>query len=310
MKLSPISSAWALSLRRRAALRAAAGANPENCIKSFSGAGPFAGTLRPGGPRAARPIAAFTMIEIAISLAVIGFALVAIIGVMPIGMNAQRDNREETIINQDAAVLVSAIRNGARGYDDLTNHIYALTNYVQTYEVTPAATNALNSDTLGYVYDDSAINGVQMAPVFGISNGYRIVGLLSRPKYEWFAGGFRSNYIIANVRALSGLAAEKSPQDNVDVMSGAFSYRLICENQASPCYDSGSNTNGDPFVKQLTNNLRDLRLTFRWPLRAQGGASDRGRHSFRTTVGGHLISTNDIGHPLYFFEPRAFELAK
>jgi len=44
----------------------------------------------------------FTMVEIAIALAVIAFALVAIIGVLPIGMNVQRDNRAETIINQDA----------------------------------------------------------------------------------------------------------------------------------------------------------------------------------------------------------------
>ena len=41
-----------------------------------------------------RTQAAFTMVEIAICLAVIGFALVAIIGVLPIGMNVQKDNRE------------------------------------------------------------------------------------------------------------------------------------------------------------------------------------------------------------------------
>ena len=43
-------------------------------------------------------LAAFTMMEIAISLAVIGIALVAIIGVLPIGMNVQQTNREETIV--------------------------------------------------------------------------------------------------------------------------------------------------------------------------------------------------------------------
>src|SRR5947207_7764407 len=41
------------------------------------------------------PRSAFTMIEIAISLAVIGFALVAIIGILPTGMNVQKENREE-----------------------------------------------------------------------------------------------------------------------------------------------------------------------------------------------------------------------
>src|SRR5471030_691992 len=66
----------------------------------------------------------FTMIEIAISLAIIGIALVGIIGVLPLGMNVQRDNREETIINQDASVLLEAIRSGARGLNDLTNYVY------------------------------------------------------------------------------------------------------------------------------------------------------------------------------------------
>ncbi len=73
------------------------------------------------------------MIEIAMCLAIIGFALVAIIGVLPLGMNTQRDNREETIINQDATVLLEAIRNGARGLDDLTNYVYAITNYWTLY---------------------------------------------------------------------------------------------------------------------------------------------------------------------------------
>ena len=41
----------------------------------------------------------FTMIEIAISLAIIGIALVSIIGILPIGMHTQQDNREETLIN-------------------------------------------------------------------------------------------------------------------------------------------------------------------------------------------------------------------
>ncbi|MGD0614189.1 MAG: type II secretion system protein, partial [Verrucomicrobiota bacterium] len=57
----------------------------------------------------------FTMIEIALCLAIIGFALVAIIGVLPTGLNVQKDNREETIINQDAAVWMDAIRHGAQG---------------------------------------------------------------------------------------------------------------------------------------------------------------------------------------------------
>ena len=55
------------------------------------------------------------MIEIALCLAIIGFALVSILLVLPSGMNTQRETREETIINQDASMLLEAIRNGSRG---------------------------------------------------------------------------------------------------------------------------------------------------------------------------------------------------
>ena len=68
--------------------------------------------------------AAFTLVEIAICLAIIGIALVAIIGVLPRGLDVQRENRERTVINQDATIFMDAIRNGARGADDLTNYVY------------------------------------------------------------------------------------------------------------------------------------------------------------------------------------------
>ena len=73
------------------------------------------------------------MVEIAIALAVIGFALVAIIGVLPSGLEVQKDNREETNINQDAVYFMDAIRSGARGADDLTNYVVAITNFWATY---------------------------------------------------------------------------------------------------------------------------------------------------------------------------------
>jgi type II secretory pathway pseudopilin PulG len=65
--------------------------------------------------------AAFTMIEIAIALGVIAVALVAIIGVLPAGMNVQKDNRQDTIINQDGAYLLEAIRTSAQNIPDLVS---------------------------------------------------------------------------------------------------------------------------------------------------------------------------------------------
>src|SRR5947207_3045679 len=75
-------------------------------------------TLHAPTHHAPRSTTAFTMIEIAICLAVIGFALTAIIGVLPLGMNVQSENREETVVNQDASVFLNAIRNGELGIDD------------------------------------------------------------------------------------------------------------------------------------------------------------------------------------------------
>ena len=60
-----------------------------------------------------RPEAAFTLIEVALSVAIAAFALVAIIGVMPAGLNVQRENREESIINNDAKFFIDAIRSGS-----------------------------------------------------------------------------------------------------------------------------------------------------------------------------------------------------
>lgn len=64
----------------------------------------------------------FTMAEIAIALGVIAIALIAILGVLPSGLQVQRDNREETIINQDARLLLQALKSGGRdGVSDLAS---------------------------------------------------------------------------------------------------------------------------------------------------------------------------------------------
>ncbi len=118
----------------------------------------------------------FTMVEIAICLAIIGIALVAIIGVLPIGMRAQRENRERTVINQDATELMNAIRNGSRGADDLTNYVYAIVN---TGSSPAGYTNAL-AGTMGF--RTANYPGVQSWRPF-LTNGANIIGLLSTPEF-------------------------------------------------------------------------------------------------------------------------------
>jgi len=187
-----------------------------------------------------RPFMAFTMIEVAICLAIIGIALVGIIGILPRGLNAQRDNRQETIVAQDANMLLEMIRNGSHGQDDLTNYVFAITNYWTTVN-----TAVFNSGYNGYTYSNASATvtaGSLQTPVFltlsPLNSGSNIVSLLSTPEFTDTNGnplaslieGGISNHVVAYVRSISGLAAEKPPQDNSIMQGDAFSYRILCVN--------------------------------------------------------------------------------
>jgi type II secretory pathway pseudopilin PulG len=100
----------------------------------------------------------FTMVEIAIALGVIAFALIAIIGILPTGLQTQRDVREETIVNQDARVLIEAIKSGGRDlYSDLGAYVVSTdrvavagiptTNLIQLLTDVGPHTNILSSIT-------------------------------------------------------------------------------------------------------------------------------------------------------------------
>lgn len=266
---------------------------------------------------------AFTMIEIAISLAVIGFALVAIIGVLPLGMEVQKENREETIINQDATMFMEAIRNGSQGMDDLTNYVYAITNYVTEYHTAGRSLTQVRGYWPG---------GSTTTPPYALTNGARIIGLLSTPRYIPFASGkdtgFVSNYVVGYVRAMSGSAADKFPQTNQSLRELAFSYRLLPEIVPYAAYDLSWVNYNDPAIRGDTNaiiarsntwihvrnlqtNMHDIRPLFRWPVLANG-KSGKGPQIYRTIATGALAATNDLGfasrleYLLYFLLPRTF----
>jgi type II secretory pathway pseudopilin PulG len=221
-----------------------------------------------------RALAAFTLIEIAICLAIIGFALVVIIGVLPTGLDTQRDIREETIINQDATVLLEAIRSGALGADDLTNYVYAIANLGNnSIYLNPSLASQMNYSSTG-------------SPI--LTNGANIIGLLSTPEY---VNGV-SNHIIAYVRSISGSAAEKPPQDNSLMVGDAFSYRVYCVNATNP-------------APSLASYLHELRLTFLWPQLPNGNVGN-GHQTFRVSVAGQLSYQPTNGLNLYFYQPQSF----
>ena len=304
---------------------------------------------------ALRPAAAFTMIEVAICLAIIGVALVGIIGVLPRGMNTQRDNREETIVGQDASQLMEIIRNGARGQDDLTNYVFAVTNYWYW-------TNGSGSGfaTNGYTYQNANVAGSPpsannpYAVIAPINSGSNIVSLLSTPEFmsmgannfgaaipNLLEGGI-SNHVVVYMRALSGMAAEKPPQDNPIMSGDAFSYRVLCVNapvaqdaqlwqgfsynQGAQVYLGGrfwlaavptaatdvpglsTNWVRSFYSDQLAAGQREIRLRFLWPILPNGDVGNN-YQNFRVTVGGQLMVTNNgLIPPLlqFYYQPQSF----
>lgn len=242
-----------------------------------------------------RELAGFTLVEIALALAVIGFALVAIIGVLPLGMNVQRENREETIINHDALVLLEVVRTGANGFDELTNYVQAawLSNVIVRVNI----------------YDGGKTEiGRQVIPI-KINSARELVGLLNTPttlRTDQLPSGIlfvTNRYAVVHMRALTGVAVDKPPQVNQTIIAGAFSYKL--EGQLLPCFA--------PDVTRVSRypipNLYELRLTFRWPL-LPNGKTGRGLQRFNTRISGTLSGPfylrQQFPVPFYFFEPDVF----
>lgn len=291
--------------------------------------------LRQGSRVGGRGVGGFTMIEIALCLAIIGFALVAIIAVLPRGLDVEKKNREDTIIGQDATVWMDTIRSGARGYDDLTNYVICITNQ---WTVLKNADNSLaiapwdedatatKSGVDWYTTSNSSY-GAQ----YSLSTGAMIVGLLSTPKWTptETSGIYRSNYVVAYVAAFSGSEVSKYPQTNHTILEDGFIYRMIVENFPYAPVDvnsfrvTGPGTNGMT-PGQITNlmnvqygeeilytNLHDLRLRFRYPVLPSGEIPSYGLATFREMAGGQMTNyfpsgVQDTGPQLFFIDPSMF----
>jgi hypothetical protein len=136
--------------------------------------------------------------------------------------------------------------------DDLTNYVYAITNYWTAYD---SSLFLVHTGVNGYTLTNStaSVDGGPFAPTptpFPLTNGLCIIGLLSTPEYACQSGqpiptilyGGVSNHIVAYVRSLSGPAVEKPPQNNQIIQADAFGYRILCINApeaASPVVLNG-----------------------------------------------------------------------
>jgi type II secretory pathway pseudopilin PulG len=307
--------------------------SPRSCLTGRGRGGRLLPVSRPLNPTALvaavnrkrfRSITAFTMIEIAISLGVIGFALVAIIGILPAGMSVQKDNREETLINFDGAYLMSAIRNGAQGQDNLTNYIINITNY------STVCTNGMSnapSKINWFTLTGFSINGTTQSYNI-LTNGATIVGLLSLPKYlpvppgspDYASGNYYSNYTTADFRAITGAAVDQgASQTSKDF---AFSYRFYPEiipsasyayaadpswvNFTAPGLATNATAVTSPIALNLQADLNQIRLRFRWPVLPNGQVAN-GRQVFRGSASGTTspvgLTIGGVTIPLYYIQP-------
>jgi hypothetical protein len=223
-------------------------------------------------------------------------------------------------------MFLEAIRDGARGMDDLTNYVVAITNYISFYDNKGVLQNPPNPYVWGYTYGAASYRGASVKGM-NLTNGARIIGLMSTPEFTAgnpVSGGvpiantfntyYTSNRVYAYVRSFSGMAAEKPPQNN-DILRGAsFSYRVLCVNAPVATDTNVMNNTNSVFDLQLAGNLRELRLMFQWPLTPNSSVPKiHVNQSFRTDIAGELSVTNDdfvngsyVGMPLYFYQSQLF----
>jgi prepilin-type N-terminal cleavage/methylation domain-containing protein len=258
--------------------------------------------------------AGFTMIEIAIAIAVVAFALVAIIGVMPTGLRVQQENREDTVVNQDGNVWLQAIRSGALGLNYLTNHIELIEVRNQVGNLT--STNLYTVVT----YERGEVQG-------DLRDGRDIVGILSTPRYQLDRKDqWTTNLIRAYVRAISGAAADRLVARPGGRSEFGFLYRMTVEvvphNPVAGMATDVSDPNLPAEVRtnrlkllawgnSLQANLFDVRVAIDWPVTLVPNQPPRignNRREFRTLVSGTLTATNSVPlrRPLYFLQPNRF----
>src|SRR5450756_2006241 len=156
---------------------------------------------------ARRRQAAFTMVEIAICLAIVAFAMIVIMGVLPLGMQVQKSNREDTVINLEGQYFIESIRSGAMGTPELLSAV----DWVMV-------TNSINKQ-VRYAQTN-------VPPAFNAANIWTLIGLLSTPKYQVDPNGrVITNTVLAQFRSFNGSAVER----DASLRDFTFSYLMSVE---------------------------------------------------------------------------------
>lgn len=251
----------------------------------------------------------FTMIEIAIAIGVIGFALVAIIGILPTGLNVQKDNREDTIVAQDGQYFMDVLRYGRQGTTpDQGKALDFLTNYVEQVTINKKCPSTEATKVFSYTQNN-------------MTNGQTILDLLCTPRFQpaaeaGFPNEMFTNTVTAVVRGMSGSATEQyggnslvafryqmevqlMPYSTAPLMIDVFTnYLLGVTNQTAETNTVVSQQG----LQFLQNNLLELRLACNWPVLPNGSTGPNKRY-FRTTISGKVRRARNSDGSYFEIDP-------
>jgi hypothetical protein len=169
----------------------------------------------------------FTIPEVTLAVGIVAFGLVAIFSILPFGLSAQKDNREETIVRYEAEYWFAVLQAGGQPLEELDR--------VETIEL---------KDTAGSVY---RANWYDLSEAGKASWSVDVCGWLSAPKAK-------VPRKFARVRSINGSLFDRlySPrgQGGHYLEGGEFSFGYLLETQIERLPDSGSR----------------ITLTFYWPI--------------------------------------------
>lgn len=231
------------------------------------------------------------MIEIALALGVIAFALVAIIGILPFGLNVQKESHQDTVISQDAPFFLTAIRNGGQATSFGNTNLDFLTNYVESIAIVSTTSSGAKTTNFPPINNGKAILGALTTPEFS-------------PVFNPNGAPETTNFVVARIRSLSGNALEQNGANSLL----AFRYFMYVE--VVP-FVSGADQYGINAITNLQANLYNIHLKFSWPVTgvSPNFAVGPGRANFRDMVSGQLASYTNGPYTYWYIQPNAYSVS-
>lgn len=201
----------------------------------------------------------FTLAEVVLAVAVVAFGLVAVLGVLPVGLNTTRDNRDETMIVQDVEFWMNGIRGGRLSMDALNN-----VEWVELTELSGDSNRTYRADyaTISSDYEGFELGG--LLPVFPGPDAQleraKYIGQLKQAGWRKDVLGWLSipgaEYIKrAKIRPLGGtqmnyLNSAKNKEDQYISEAGDLTFTYLLETR----------------ITLLPQDIWEIRLRAQWPI--------------------------------------------